>query len=118
MVEPSILKHVVLTNVPANISSTLDPASISVLVDRVQAIASGFGVSDQPLPYEVAAAAQLAKFESIGNFAKLAVVISAPTVKYFANDSPERNVNRGEAPSNWLKWKRFSTGPMSIFQET
>ena len=77
VVEPTVLKHVVLNNIPANISATLDPASISVLVDRVQAIASGFGVSDQALPYELSAAEQLAKFQSIGVFAKVAVVISA-----------------------------------------
>ena len=77
VVEPTVLKHVVLNNIPADISATLDPASISVLVDRVQAIASGFGVSDQALPYELSAAEQLAKFQSIGVFAKVAVVISA-----------------------------------------
>ena len=75
IVEPNILKQVVLNNVPEQIKATLDPASIGVLVDRVQAIASGFGVSDKPASYELAAAQQLAKFESIANFAKLAVVI-------------------------------------------
>ena len=39
IIEPSIFKHVVLNNIPANIAATLDPASVSVLVDRVQAIA-------------------------------------------------------------------------------
>lgn len=77
VVEPTVLKHVVLNNIPADISATLDPASISILVDRVQAIASGFGVSDQALPYELSAAEQLARFQSIGVFAKVAVVISA-----------------------------------------
>src|SRR5690606_41153342 len=47
IVEPNILRHVVLNNVPASIAATLDQASIEVLIDRVQAIASGFGVSDQ-----------------------------------------------------------------------
>ena len=76
IIEPSIFKHVVLNNIPANIAATLDPASISVLVDRVQAIASGFGVSDQPLAYELKAAEQLAKIEVIGSYAKFAVVLS------------------------------------------
>ena len=77
IIEPSIFKHVVLNNIPANIAATLDPASVSVLVDRVQAIASGFGVSDQPLVYELKAAEQLAKIELIGSYAKFAVVLSA-----------------------------------------
>ncbi|MFC6052492.1 ABC transporter permease [Acinetobacter sp. Ac_877] len=77
IVEPSILTHVVLNNVPANIAANLDPATTGVLVDRVQAIASGFGVSDIPASYEVAAAEQLAKFQTIGTFAKMALVICA-----------------------------------------
>ncbi len=64
LVEPSILEQVVINNVPAHIAASLDPASTSVLVDRVQAIASGFGVSDTPAAYEVAAAEQLAKISN------------------------------------------------------
>lgn len=77
IVEPNVLKHVVLNNIPSNIAASLDPASISVLMDRVQSIASGFGVSDHPLAYELKAAEQLAKFQTIGTYAKLAVVICA-----------------------------------------
>lgn len=80
IIEPSILTHVVLNNVPANIAASLDPASTGVLVDRVQAIASGFGVSDTPAIYEVAAAEQLAKFQSIATFAKIALVICAALI--------------------------------------
>ncbi|EPF89257.1 phosphate transport system permease protein [Acinetobacter gyllenbergii] len=77
LVEPSILQHIIFNNIPASVSSTLDAAGRDVLSSRVQAIASGFGVTDQPAAYEVAAAQQLAKFQTIGSFAKLAVVISA-----------------------------------------
>ncbi|WP_332606215.1 phosphate ABC transporter permease subunit PstC [Acinetobacter sp. ESBL14] len=77
LVEPSILQHIIFNNIPASVSSTLDAAGRDVLTSRVQAIASGFGVTDQPAAYEVAAAQQLAKFQTIGSFAKLAVVISA-----------------------------------------
>ncbi|WP_089604831.1 phosphate ABC transporter permease subunit PstC [Acinetobacter piscicola] len=77
LVEPSILQHLILQNVPVNIASTLDEAGVDVLVDRIQAIASGFGVTDTPAAYEVAAAEQLAKFERIGSFAKFAVVTCA-----------------------------------------
>ena len=76
IVEPSILKHIVMSSVPAQISETLDPASISVLMERVQAIASGFGVSDTPTAYELTAADQLARFQTIGAYTKFAVVIS------------------------------------------
>ncbi|MFM6904517.1 MAG: phosphate ABC transporter permease subunit PstC [Acinetobacter tjernbergiae] len=77
LVEPSILQHIIFNNIPASVSATLDEASRDVLIDRIQAIASGFGVTDQPTAYEIAAAQQLAKFETIGSFAKLAIVISA-----------------------------------------
>ena len=77
VIEPSILRHVVMDNVPSDIAAGLDPASTAVLMDRVQAIASGFGVSDQPLSYEMAAATELAKMATVASFAKFAVVLSA-----------------------------------------
>lgn len=77
LVEPSVLQHLILKNVPANIASTLDTAGVDVLVNRIKAIASGFGVTDTPAAYEVAAAEQLSKFERIGSFAKFAVVTCA-----------------------------------------
>ena len=76
LVEPSVLQHIIFNNIPASVSATLDEAGRDVLIYRVQAIASGFGVTDQAAAYEVAAAQQLAKFQTIGTFAKLAVVIS------------------------------------------
>ncbi|MBF4456406.1 phosphate ABC transporter permease subunit PstC [Acinetobacter sp. SK-43] len=76
LVEPSVLQHIIFNNIPASVIATLDAAGRDVLIDRVQAIASGFGVTDQAAAYEVAAAQQLAKFQTIGTFAKLAVVIS------------------------------------------
>ena len=76
LVEPSVLQHIIFNNIPASVSATLDEAGRDVLIDRVQAIASGFGVTDRAAAYEVAAAQQLAKFQTIGTFAKLAVVIS------------------------------------------
>ncbi|MGR3978617.1 phosphate ABC transporter permease subunit PstC [Acinetobacter sp. 1207_04] len=75
IIEPSILQHYILQNVPATIASGLDEAGVNVLVDRVQAIASGFGVTDTPAAYELAAAQQLSNIQQIGNYAKFAVVI-------------------------------------------
>lgn len=80
LVEPSVLQHIIFNNIPASVSANLDAAGRDVLSSRVQAIASGFGVTDQPAAYEVAAAQQLAKFQTIGSFAKLAVVICAGLV--------------------------------------
>lgn len=77
LVEPSVLQHLILKNVPANVAASLDTAGVDVLVDRIKAIASGFGVTDTPSAYEVAAAEQLAKFERISSFAKFAVVVCA-----------------------------------------
>jgi phosphate transport system permease protein len=77
LVEPSIFQHVILNHVPEQIRASLDPASTGVMIERVQALASGFGLSDTPATYELAAAEQLKKIEQIGSFAKLAVVISA-----------------------------------------
>ena len=104
LIEPSIFQHVILNNVPENIRSSLDPATTSVMMDRVQAIASGFGVSDTPAAYELAAAEQLKKIENIGAFAKLAVVICAALIglvmakrriaeKYRARNQVEKVIN-------------------------
>ncbi|MBQ1495640.1 MAG: phosphate ABC transporter permease family protein, partial [Acinetobacter sp.] len=56
IVEPNVLNHVVLNHVPAQVAATLDAASTDVLINRVEAIASGFGVTDTPAAYELAAA--------------------------------------------------------------
>ncbi|WP_180111409.1 MULTISPECIES: phosphate ABC transporter permease subunit PstC [unclassified Acinetobacter] len=104
LVEPSVFQHVILNNVPENIRLSLDPASTSVMVDRVQAIASGFGVSDTPAAYELAAAEQLKKIENIGSYAKLAIVICAGLIglvmakrriaeKYRARNQVEKVIN-------------------------
>ena len=77
IVEPNVLNHVVLNHVPAQVAATLDAASTDVLINRVEAIASGFGVTDTPAAYELAAAEQLAKFQSIKKKKKIAVVICA-----------------------------------------
>ena len=71
IVEPNVLNHVVLNHVPAQVAATLDAASTDVLINRVEAIASGFGVTDTPATYELAAAEQLAKFQALVHLQKL-----------------------------------------------
>ncbi|OTG83590.1 phosphate ABC transporter permease subunit PstC [Acinetobacter sp. ANC 4648] len=104
LVEPNVLQYLILQNVPANITANLDVAGIDVLVDRIKAIASGFGVSDTPAAYEVVAAEHLAKFEKVGELAKFAVVICTAMLgliwakkrvsqKYRARNQVERTIN-------------------------
>ena len=75
-IEPSLLRHVVLSHLPQDVAAGLDPASTALLMDRVQAIASGFGVSNQAASYEMQAAAELAQMANVASFAKCAVVLS------------------------------------------
>ena len=53
--------------IPTNVASGLDEAGVQVLMDRVKAIASGFGVSDHPAAYEAIAAEQYKKFHTQKN---------------------------------------------------
>ncbi|MFV5491962.1 phosphate ABC transporter permease subunit PstC [Acinetobacter sp. ASP199] len=76
LVEPVILEQLVLKHLPQQIVAGMDSASLRVMVDRVQALASGFGVSDTPQAYELAAAEQVARIMSISSYTKLVVVIS------------------------------------------
>ena len=77
LVEPMILKQVVLNHLPQQAVAGMDPGNLNVIVDRVRALASGFGVSDTPKAYELTAAEQMARITSISSYAKLVVVISA-----------------------------------------
>ncbi|MEG1489130.1 phosphate ABC transporter permease subunit PstC [Acinetobacter sp.] len=104
LVEANVLQYLILQNVPTNITANLDVAGIDVLIDRVKAIASGFGVSDTPAAYEVVAAEHLAKFEKVSELAKFAVVICAAMLglvwakkrvsqNYRARNQVERTIN-------------------------
>ena len=72
---PALLQHAILNQVPASVLANLDGASRILLLDRVKAIASGFGVTDQILPYEMQAAAQYAQLTKLGDYAKFILVI-------------------------------------------
>lgn len=98
--EPMMLSHMVFSQVPADVLSHLDPAGKSVLLDRVKAIASGFGVTDQAQPYELAIAKQYAEALSIGNYAQFVVVISiALAGLVFAN----RKINKSFRARNYVE---------------
>lgn len=80
LLQPTFLHQAVFNQVPASVLLNLDDASKTVLLDRVQAIATGFGVTDQVMPYELKAAQQYAQFVKIGEYAKFAVVICVAMV--------------------------------------
>lgn len=75
-IAPNVLEQIIVNHIPAQIAANLDQSATAVIVDRVQAIASGFGVTDQAAPYEISAAQQYAKFQSISEYAKFAVVLA------------------------------------------
>ncbi|WP_111894626.1 phosphate ABC transporter permease subunit PstC [Acinetobacter sp. MB5] len=75
ILEPVFLNQAIFNQVPTAVLSSLDEASRTVLLERVQAIASGFGVTDSAMPYELKAAAEYAQMAKIGEYAKFAVVI-------------------------------------------
>ncbi|WP_100833459.1 phosphate ABC transporter permease family protein [Acinetobacter haemolyticus] len=93
VVEPTVLKQIVFNHIPATVNASLDESGRSVLFSRVQAIASGFGVTDQAATYELAAAKELAKFQSIGTFAKVAVYLEEFAPKNVMTDIIEVNIN-------------------------
>ena len=73
--ETSIIRHLVMSSLPANMVAGLDPDQINVMMVRLSQIASGFGVSD-PTTAELAAAAQLKGLQTTAMLAKIAVVVS------------------------------------------
>lgn len=128
IVEPNILQHIVLNSIPTNVASGLDEAGVQVLMDRVKAIASGFGVSDHPAAYEAIAAEQYKKFQTVGSFAKFAVVVCAALLglvfakkqisqKYRARNQVEKAINIGLALCSGVAILTTVGIVMSMFSE-
>lgn len=76
IVEPNLLKHVVFSQIPQQVLTNLDASERLILLDRIHAIASGFGVTNQIQGYELQAAKQYADIVKIGDYAKFAIVVS------------------------------------------
>ena len=74
-VEPSVIRAVVLSELPPDMAN-LTAQQITVLMRRLDDIASGFGVSNDVAPYEAAAAETLSRLRTIGQLAKIAVMAS------------------------------------------
>ena len=78
-VEPSVIRAVVLSELPPDMAN-LTAQQITVLMRRLDDIASGFGVSNDVAPYEAAAAETLSRLRTIGQLAKIAVMASLASI--------------------------------------
>lgn len=76
LVEPIMLKQLVLNYLPEQMIAGMNTTNLTVVVDRVQALASGLAVTDMPHAYELAAAEQMKRIVSISSYIKLVMVIS------------------------------------------
>ncbi len=77
LAEPSVIRHLILSALPVEQTAKMTPAQLEILIDRLKNMASGYGVLDAALPYEVTAAQALKQIQTISLLAKIAVVFSA-----------------------------------------
>lgn len=76
LVEPSVIRHTVMSSLPADIAASTNAVQLDILIDRLKNIASGYGVNDTPAAYEIVAAKELAQVQSVGLYAKIALTLS------------------------------------------
>ncbi|THF62547.1 phosphate ABC transporter permease subunit PstC [Pseudothauera rhizosphaerae] len=69
--EPGIIRSVVLNQLPPDLAG-LQGNELEVLLRRIEQIASGFGVSDQPAAFELAAAERMRSLQNTGRLAMIA----------------------------------------------
>lgn len=74
--EPTILRHLIVAQLPQQLLAQISATDLEIIIRRIQAIASGFGVSDIAKSYELAAADKLQHFQFIALIAKFSVIIS------------------------------------------
>lgn len=75
--EPSVIRHVVMGALPADVAANTNSVQLDILIERLKNIASGYGVTDTPVAYELAAAQELKQVQAISLYAKIAVIFSA-----------------------------------------
>ena len=75
-VEPSLLRHIAFNQLPQQVIQNLSATELDVLLNRIHAIATGFGVTDQAQPYEIAAAKILSQYQNVALYAKFTLVVS------------------------------------------
>ena len=79
VLEPNVIRAMVIAELPADMAD-LSQQQLNVLMNRLGHIASGFGVSGEVAPFELAAAERLAALQQIGLLAKVAVMASLALV--------------------------------------
>lgn len=75
VLEPGIIRAIVTQQLPPELGS-LTGRELETLMRRVQAIASGYGVSGVAAEHELAAAAQMARMQSIARLAMITMALA------------------------------------------
>jgi phosphate transport system permease protein len=83
LAEPAFLDAVALAELPPALIAQPGFDMAAALV-RIEAIAAGYGVPDEPAPYELAAAERLAQFRSMGRLAAVAIMAAAGAAGLFS----------------------------------
>jgi phosphate transport system permease protein len=71
--EGGLIRSLIVADLPENIRS-LSPEQLNAALGRIRDIASGFGVSGTPEPFETAAAARMATLNNIALLARIAAM--------------------------------------------
>ncbi|MDB5506095.1 MAG: pstC [Devosia sp.] len=74
---PNITRAFTVTQIPADVVATLDQPALNAAIQRLQALASGYGVSGDLAPYEQGAGAALRNFQLVTFLIVLAAVAVA-----------------------------------------
>ncbi len=72
--EPTIVRSAVINGLPTDVAASMGEHQISSFLQRVNALATGFGVAGTPEPYEIAAAETMGRLQGIGRMAMIAVM--------------------------------------------
>ena len=73
--EPSLIRNAVVTMLSSE-AGTMTSQQVSIAMQRIESIASGFGVAGDVTPVEAAAAAEMARLQAIGFYTKIALVMA------------------------------------------
>ena len=73
--EPSLIRNAVVTMLSSE-AGTMTSQQVGIAMQRIESIASGFGVAGDVTPVEAAAAAEMARLQAIGFYTKIALVMA------------------------------------------
>ena len=74
---PGVSESFVRAQIPADVMAGLEPAQLTNSLNRIRALASGYGIIGEPQPYEAAAAQALSQFQL---YSFLIVVLAAAVI--------------------------------------